>query len=259
VNSRREAEKLHKRFAPTAIVAASVFLLGWIVPATDLASSPRGSGPVSAPHRADPYDAARARGAVVAILERRTTLRAGPSRTSRAVAALRRRTDFDSPRVLAVTGRRGDWLRVIATELANGGRGWIPMDAVALESSPWRVVADLSDRQVTDRRNGRLMRRFTVAVGGPATPTPTGRFAVTDKIRFTGGSQAYGCCAVALTGHQPNIAQGWSGGDRLAIHGTLQSTTIGFAASHGCLRARNEDARWLLDHLLLGTVVEFRD
>jgi hypothetical protein len=241
----------------------AVFLITWIVPASDLASSPGRAGASPAaerePKRPDAYEAARARGSVVAILERRVALRSAPGRGADRIARLGARTEFDSPRVLAVTGRRGGWLRVIATELPNERRGWIPMRAAQLEGSPWRVVADLSDRRVTVRREGRVLRRFTVAVGGPATPTPTGRFAVTDKIRFTGGSEAYGCCALALSGHQSRIQQGWSGGDRLAIHGTRQPGTIGYAASLGCLRARDEDASWLLDHVLLGTIVEFRD
>ena len=200
----------------------------------------------------------RERGAPVAVIRRRTHLRTAPSAHAPSSALITRRTEYDSPRVLAVTGRRGSWLRVIATELPNGERGWIPWRAARLVPNQWRITADLSEREVTVTRAGRVVRRFPVAIGGPSTPSPVGRYSVTDKIRFTGGSGAYGCCAVGLSGHQPHIAQGWAGGDRLAIHGTLQSGTIGLAASHGCLRARNEDASWLLDKVLLGTVVEFR-
>jgi lipoprotein-anchoring transpeptidase ErfK/SrfK len=107
-------------------------------------------------------------------------------------------------------------------------------------------------------RHDRLVRRFRVAVGALATPTPTGRFAVTDNLAMDAGSAAYGCCAVALSGHQPRIASGWSGGDRLAIHGTQLVNTIGTTASHGCLRARDADARFLIHHLWLGTVVTIR-
>jgi lipoprotein-anchoring transpeptidase ErfK/SrfK len=206
----------------------------------------------------DRYERLRERGDVVAVLRRPVALREEPSLESDALALVGRRTEFDSPRVFAVSGREGDWLRVIATELPNDRRGWVPIDAVRLVGSEWRVTADLSAREVTVVRAGRVVRRFPVAVGGASTPTPVGRFAVTDKIRFTGGSEAYGCCAIALTGHQPNIAQGWTGGDRLAIHGTRLSSTIGAAASLGCLRARDADARWLLDRVLLGTLVEFR-
>ena len=160
--------------------------------------------------------------------------------------------------MLAVTGRRGAWLRVIATELPNGGRGWIPLGAVRLVANPWRVTADVSSRTVSVYRRDRLVRRFSAAVGAPSTPTPTGRFAVTDKINMH-DSAAYGCCALALSGHQTRLATGWSGGDRLAIHGTQLVSTIGSAASNGCLRARDEDARFLIRRVWLGTVVRIRD
>ena len=64
--------------------------------------------------------------------------------------------------------------------------------------------------------------------------------------------------ALALSGHQPHISQGWRGGDRLAIHGTRQQHTIGKAASFGCLRARDRDARWIVKNVFLGTLVELR-
>lgn len=239
----------------------AAFVLMLAVPASDLASTDRaGASPLGASARPVPdrYERLRERGDVVAVVRGPVTLRSAPTHESSAIAVIRRRTEFDSPRVLAVSGREGDWLRVIATELPNDRRGYVPIDAVQLAGSEWRVTADLSDREVTVTRGGRVVRRFPVAVGGPSTPTPVGTFAVTDKIRFTGGSNAYGCCAVALSGHQPNIAQGWTGGDRLAIHGTQQSGTIGDAASLGCLRARDRDAQWLLDRVLLGTLVEFR-
>ena len=43
---------------------------------------------------------------------------------------------------------------------------------------------------------------------------------MTDKIPGTRYGAYYGCCILALTGHQTNPPPGWTGGDRLAIHGT---------------------------------------
>ena len=45
----------------------------------------------------------------------------------------------------------------------------------------------------------------------------------------------------------------------MAIHGTGDPGSIGAAASFGCLRAGDEDVRWLIGHLLLGTLVEIRE
>src|SRR5206468_2972944 len=92
-----------------------------------------------------------------------------------------------------------------------------------------------------------------VAVGTPATPTPTGTFGVTDRLRMSGTT--YGCCALALSGNQPYITQGWGGGTRLAIHGTSSAGSIGTPASHGCLRASERAMRRLLAVIPLGTTV----
>jgi lipoprotein-anchoring transpeptidase ErfK/SrfK len=99
------------------------------------------------------------------------------------------------------------------------------------------------------------VRRVALAVGRPGTTTPTGRFAVTDALNIDGPPGPYGCCALALTARQPNVPQGWSGSDRVAIHGTTNEATIGTPASSGCLRARERDMRWLLTHVPLGAPV----
>ena len=60
---------------------------------------------------------------------------------------------------------------------------------------------------------------------------------------------------LALNGHQPKLPAGWSGGDRLAIHGTNSPGTIGTPASAGCLRAADADLRILIRRVPLGTPV----
>jgi lipoprotein-anchoring transpeptidase ErfK/SrfK len=251
--------RLAPKAVATAIPAIVLVLVAGAVPASDLASPGRAGAAraVAKPSAAERYEAIRRRAAPVAILSRRTAVRAAPRAGARRLAALRLHTEWGSPTVLATSGRRGGWLRVIATDLPNGRRGWIPLSAVQLVPNPWRVRADLSSRTVTVYRHGRAVRRFHVAVGRPSTPTPTGRFAVTDKLNMS-GNPAYGCCAMALSGHQTRIASGWSGGDRLAIHGTHLVSSIGTAASFGCLRALDQNARWLMNHVYLGTIVEIR-
>jgi lipoprotein-anchoring transpeptidase ErfK/SrfK len=94
-----------------------------------------------------------------------------------------------------------------------------------------------------------------VAVGRPGNSTPLGRYAVTDRLHTGGADSPYGCCAIALTGHQVNLPAGWPGGDRLAIHGTPQTSSIGRAVSLGCLRAPTAGLRVLMRRVPLGTPV----
>jgi lipoprotein-anchoring transpeptidase ErfK/SrfK len=141
------------------------------------------------------------------------------------------------------------------TEQQPGKVAWIPGDAAELLLEPWSLKIDLSARRVTVSHEGEVVRRFPVGVGGPGSPTPTGRFGVTDTLRLTGGGP-YGCCAIALTARQKSIPQGWTGGDRVAIHGTDSPSSIGEAVSHGCLRTAEDDLRWLLARIPLGSHVE---
>lgn len=169
-------------------------------------------------------------------------------------------TEFGSPRVLGVAARRGDWLGVVTTERANNRLAWVRRNSpgLTLRRVGWSLHADLSDRTLTLRKDGRQVHRMTVAIGRPGSETPTGRFAVTDKLNGSNYGPYYGCCVLALSGHQPNTPPGWTGGNRLAIHGTDSASTIGAAASAGCLRASDADLRPLMDKVPLGTPVFIR-
>jgi lipoprotein-anchoring transpeptidase ErfK/SrfK len=105
---------------------------------------------------------------------------------------------------------------------------------------------------------GRVVHEATVAIGRSGSSTPTGRFAITDKIAGSRYGPYYGCCILALSGKQPNLPPGWTGGDRLAIHGTDDLGSIGQPSSAGCLRARDEDLRPLMRRVPLGTPVFIR-
>ena len=184
---------------------------------------------------------------------RRTTMRASPG--GRVLHRIGRRTEFGSQRVLAVTARRDGWLRVTASELANGEHGWIRESAARLGDTDVWIRVDRSRREATLRRGSRVLRRFPVAGGRPGTETPLGRFAVTDLLRTRRADSPYGCCAVALSGHQTKLLPGWPGGDRLAIHATPNPETVGREASLGCMRAYDRDIRVLLRRIPLGAPV----
>jgi hypothetical protein len=187
---------------------------------------------------------------------RRTTLRAAPG--GRVVARIGRTTEFGSPRVLAVTGRRGGWLRVMASERENGERAWMRASAARLGATDVSIAIDRSARRLVLRRGDRVLRRLPVAVGRPGNETPLGRFAVTDLLRTGRTDSPYGCCALALSGHQTKLVPGWPGGDRLAIHGTPNPETVGTEASLGCMRAYTKDIKALMRRVPLGAPVFIR-
>ena len=184
------------------------------------------------------------------------TLRAAPG--GHVIARVGRQTEFGSRRVLAVTGRRGGWLRVIASERRNEQRGWIRARVVRLGATDISIHVDRSARRLVLKRGSKVLRRMPIAVGRPGNETPLGRFAVTDLLRTGRADSPYGCCAVALSGHQTKLVPGWPGGDRLAIHGTPNPETVGTEASLGCMRAYDADIRALMRRVPLGAPVFIR-
>jgi lipoprotein-anchoring transpeptidase ErfK/SrfK len=189
-------------------------------------------------------------GSDVAVVGRPLALHAAPD-SDRVLARVGVQTEFGSPTRLAVVGNSGEWLAVISSELGNRVRGWVHGSQVRVVHTPYSVEVDLSARRLTVWRLGVRLRRFAVGIGAPRSPTPIGRFAVTDKLSNFWPS-LYGCCAIALSGHQTQLPSGWDAGDRLAIH---EGGGIGGAVSAGCLRAAWADMRYLMSRLPLGTQV----
>jgi hypothetical protein len=190
---------------------------------------------------------------LTATLGQRTRLFARPG--GRVIERLGRRTEFGSQSVLGVVARRGEWLKVAASQLPNRRRGWIRARAATLGGTDMDIRVDRSARRAVLRRDGKVLLRFPVAVGRPGNETPLGRYAVTDKLTPEDPTSPYGCCAVALTGHQTKLVPGWPGGDRLAIHGTPATWSIGQAVSLGCMRASAKTLRVLMRRVPLGAPV----
>ena len=241
-----------------ALLAATVVLLAGCGGATPVASTTQPDDePAFAVEQTTSHRPAGPQGRYkTAHVLRRTTLRAAPG--GRVVARIGRRTEFGSERVLAVTGRRTGWLRVIVSERANGQHGWIRARAARLGATDMSIKVDRSARRGELRRGDTVLRRFRLAVGRPGNETPLGRFAVTDRLRTNSPDSPYGCCALALSGHQTKLVPGWPGGDRLAIHGTPNEETVGAEASLGCMRAYRADIKALMRRVPLGTPVFIR-
>ena len=190
-------------------------------------------------------------GSVVAqIRAGSVALRAAPGST-RVLAVAARTTEFGSRTTFAVTGIRGRWAEVMSPLLPNDVHGFVRRSEVKLSRVRVALDVDLSARRLRVWRGGVILRRVDVAIGAASSSTPIGRFAVTDQL--TGfNTSAYGCCILALSGHQTHLPPCWTGGDRLAIHG---GGGIGSAVSTGCLHAGETDLRWLLRRVPLGTQV----
>jgi lipoprotein-anchoring transpeptidase ErfK/SrfK len=108
-------------------------------------------------------------------------------------------------------------------------------------------------------------RTFQVATGQAIYPTPTGDWHVVDKQRNPWWRPPDSPWAQGLKPVPPGpgnpLGTRWMGLDAAGVgmHGTPDAASIGYSASHGCIRMRIPDAEWLFDHVEIGTPVFIRD
>lgn len=135
--------------------------------------------------------------------------------------------------------------------------GWIRIKGLQLERTPYSVRIDRSRHLLTVMKLGKAIMRVPAATGAPASPTPIGRFFVTDRVPIPSGG-AFGTYAFGLSRLQPHLPVGWSGGDQIAIHGTDDPRSIGTSSTAGCLHVGRSALARLVPLLLPGTPVIIR-
>src|SRR5579862_9899193 len=106
------------------------------------------------------------------------------------------------------------------------------------------------------------VRRFPVATGQAIYPTPAGTFHIVVKwvnpwwYPPTQDAWARGLSPVPPGPDNP-LGTRWMGlsAPGVGIHGTDEPASIGYSASHGCIRMQVPDAEWLFAHVRVGTTV----
>jgi lipoprotein-anchoring transpeptidase ErfK/SrfK len=145
--------------------------------------------------------------------------------------------------------------------------GVIPVKTVKVP--PAVKPADLGPMIVIRRDSNRLflyegrktVRRFTVATGQAAYPTPLGDFEIVVKERDPtwnppDSDWAKGAKPIPPGPGNP-LGTRWMGisSPAVGIHGTPDAASLGYSASHGCIRMAIPDAEWLFEHVRVGTPV----
>jgi hypothetical protein len=217
-------------------------------PATQL-EPPAATAEAAAPAKAKPAEAvvppAPAHGPAYLVARIRT-----PLRTRYGTVA--DQSQFGQPVWVPVVRHRGDRGRLL---VPLGKRGRLVGADLAKLPLQWRrvsVIVDLSADRMVVRDGRRKLGTFPVGKGAPATPTPTGRFFVTDRLRFGQGSP-YAPFAIGLSAHVSQLPASWLGGDQVAIHYGGMG-----AVSHGCIHAGLAAIELLQRRVGLGTLVTIK-
>ena len=167
------------------------------------------------------------------------------------------------PTVLGIRAKRLDrrcaagGYRVQLPRRPNGITGWVRARDVQVAAVTTRIEVDLSARSVTLFDRGRRILSTTAAIGSSATPTPTGRYYVNQRLIPSDTSGPFGPGALGISAFSP-VLTGWAQGGPIAIHGTNRPELLGQAVSNGCVRVRNDVLRTLFARSLAGTPVLVR-
>jgi lipoprotein-anchoring transpeptidase ErfK/SrfK len=200
--------------------------------------------------------------AYAAIVRSRATVSRRPG--TRAFASFRKLNVNRVPTIFSVRGAVVDAkckprsYLVQIPKRPNGMTAWVPARQVAVEKISTRILVDLSEKQVTLYKNGRRVLSSTAAIGAPATPTPTGRFYVNQRLIPADKGGPFGPGAVGVSAFS-NVLTGWVQGGPIAIHGTNAPWSIGKAVSNGCIRIPNPVLTKLFNQALNGTPVLIRN
>ena len=177
------------------------------------------------------------------------------------VSRLDATNDWAQPLWLPVIGGFRDvegtgWLEVRLPIRPNGTEGWVRGEDVRSRRLQEHIVVDLSGHLLKRYVAHDVIGRDRVAIGSPSTPTPAGRFFVWAHVSYPDRAGPYGVFALGLSGFS-NVITDWTGGGRIAIHGTADPADAGHDVSHGCVRVFNPEMRALED-VPLGTPVTIR-
>ena len=134
------------------------------------------------------------------------------------------------------TTRNHRWGQAVLPVRPNGTTGWINLRGLHVVRTATWVLADLSRRTVTLMQGDGPLVASQAAIGTPALAHPTGRFSRDRPGRHRRSLRALRLVRVRPVRPPAQPPPGWSGGDQLAIHGTNAPSSIGTAASAGCLR-----------------------
>ena len=162
------------------------------------------------------------------------------------------------PIVFLVETKRPKWLRVQLPTRPNLATGWVKASAVKLRTVDWRVRVDLSSKTVTTWRGSRRISVHPIGVGRSVSPTPRGRYYLTDLIKPPDPNGLYGAYAFGLSAHSDVLTSFGSGDGQIGLHGTNDPSTLGSEVSHGCIRVSNDVIESFARHLPLGTPVTIR-
>ncbi len=139
--------------------------------------------------------------------------------------------------------------------------------AAATATSNRQILLELGRRTISLLEDGKVLASWPVAIGDSATPTPTGTFAVRNKVLNPQYQSTKSGKVNPTIGPQGPLGDRWIGfhateKDQFGIHGTPSAwawtVTSRAAVTQGCVRMLTPHVRQLFEKVDVGTPVIVR-
>jgi lipoprotein-anchoring transpeptidase ErfK/SrfK len=146
---------------------------------------------------------------------------------------------------------------MLAGQAAAGqGRQTVEIQPTASAHQSQRLlIVSIPDRRLVLLEDGVTKRIYPVAVGKPSTPSPSGSFNIVRRV----SNPTYSHKGLVVgAGPKNPVGSRWMGLSLkgYGIHGTNEPSSIGKAASHGCIRMAKADLEELYAQVQVGDAVE---
>lgn len=163
-------------------------------------------------------------------------------------------TEIKNPTWVPVVQQQPGWDRVLLPSRPNRSTGWVYLGSGGLRTaySAYRIQINLSAYRLTVLDAGRSLGSWTVAVGAPGTPTPTGRTFVLASLSPV--HPTYSPLILPLGLHSETLNTFGGGPGTVGLHGWPDPAVFGHAVSHGCVRVPATALR-VLSRVPLGSSV----
>jgi hypothetical protein len=163
-------------------------------------------------------------------------------------------TELGSPTWVPVVQSQSGWDRILLPTRPNRSTGWIYLKGGGLVTaySAYQVEINLAAYRLTVLDAGRSLGSWTVAVGAPGTPTPTGRTFLLASIAPV--DPTYSPLILPLGLHSDTLTTFGGGPGTVGLHGWPDADVFGHAVSHGCVRVPAAALR-ILSQVPLGSSV----
>jgi lipoprotein-anchoring transpeptidase ErfK/SrfK len=224
------------------------------VSAAELARLPRATTFTSIPAApGDPAPFAVTGGLVVHPLTPQVVY-AGPGKPPVAVLPA---AELGGPTWVPVVQSSPGWERVLLPSRPNRATGWIYTGAAGSSQldtrrSAYLVRINVGARQLSVYQAGQPLGTWTVAVGAPGTPTPTGRTFLLALL--APAHPTYSPLILPLGFHSDTLDTYGGGPGTVGVHGWPDPSVFGRAVSHGCVRVPAAALR-VLSQVPLGSLV----